>query len=203
MKSSASNQKPQSSSVWRRYNAASTTRVSRWHANANASDSSVLPSKYSVCSSRNPPKPPDAREKRCRHCGRSTLAHADHRHSENTVPHRTTTIQHRASTVSAVDTGFSSSSTGQLVRATATPRAFYSGTFRVLALLIRRSLVRAQVGEPPYLILSRAIAAPRQAVADLATGCICRRAQLADADLTVQALRSAAHYSQQREQALA
>lgn len=197
MKSSASNPKQQSSSVLRHYNAASTTRAWRWHARENASDSSVLPSRYSVCNSQNPQKLPREQLSRCLDCGNCTLENVEDRYSENTCPRDADTIHSSAYTVSDADARSSSSSTGQLVRATAASSAFYSITFRVVTLIIRWCRVRLS-GGPPFSILLRANAAPCHAVTHSAACCICRRAQLAYADLAVRALCSISGCSVQR-----
>jgi len=172
----------------------------RWNARENASASSVLPRKCSVCSSRNPSKPLKAREERCWHCRKRWLGNWDDRHSENTPTHNAATVQHRAYAVSAVYAGCSSSLTGQLANATLTVLAFVSSTCRVSTLLIRWSRVRVSP-DPPHLIVLRAVAAPCPTVAGRSAVCICSQPQLALADLTVQTLGSIAGCSVQRETA--
>jgi hypothetical protein len=166
----------------------------------SARGSSVLPRSCSVCSSRNPSKTLQERD-----LGRKRYATlredcGDDRYSENTLSCSASTVLHRAYAVSAVDAGCSSSLTGQLADAATLALVFCSTVDRVSALLIRRSLVRAQVGEPSKPC-QFTVDAPQPTVSETRCGCICRRIQLADADCAVQTLCFCTHCTQQRGEA--
>ena len=190
LKHPSSNVSPVSSAAW-------TQRNWRWRKNENVNASNVPSVSCSVCSVRNPCKTLRERYLGQKHCATLPEDCGDDRHSKNTLLCCASTVQCRAYTVGYVKQRCSSSCAGQLAYAARKMCVGCSTVGRASALLIRRSLVRAQVGEP-FKPCQCTVNAPQPTVFKTPCRCICRHIQLADADCVVQTLRKTFTCTQQR-----